>query len=75
MSESTLPLSPHTQSTPHNLDTTQVSFGTQQLYAPRGGFFSQTFGTVGKAQLQTDTVPHDSGRKNNILKQCICIIQ
>lgn len=63
ISESPLPLSPHKQSLPHNLDTTQVSFGTQELCAPLGGSFSQTVGIVGKARWQTDNLPNDSGRK------------
>lgn len=63
MNESIVPLSPHKQSMLHSLDMTQVSFGTQQLCAPLGGFFSQTVGIVGKARWQTDNVPNDSGRK------------
>ena len=62
VSESTVPLSPQIQSMPHSLNTTQVSLGTHPLCAPLGRFFSQTFGTVGKAQLQTDTAPHVSER-------------
>lgn len=42
---------------------TQVSFGTQELCAPLGGFFSQTVGIVGKARWQTDSVPNDSRSK------------
>lgn len=61
--DSTLPLPPHIQRPQHNLDTKQVSFGTQQLCAPLGGSFSRTVGTAGKAWWQTHNLPNDSGKK------------
>lgn len=75
VSESTVPLSPQIQSMPHSLNTTQVSLGTHPLCAPLGRFFSQTFGTVGKAQLQTDTAPHVSERNTKYWKNAVNFIQ
>lgn len=61
--EPILPLSPRRQKFLHSQDMRQVSFCTQQIYAPPKWSFSQTVGNVDKAQWQTHNVPNDSGER------------